>query len=113
MNNGNKMLMLIQRELAATLVGGFLLSVHAYLPDLVITLPAVLILIARSTSKSLKTAAFMLALPPLHFVFFLGFPLTIAVPAVSLLVLALMAREALHAPAGLRDVAATAADTTA
>ena len=95
--------------LAAMLIGGFLLSIHAYLPDLVITLPAVLILIARSQSKALKTVAFTLALPPLHLLFFAGSPYTAVILVVSLTVLALMTHEALRAPAQADSLASAPA----
>ena len=84
--------------LAAILIGGFTLSVHAYLPDLVVTLPAVLILITRSQSKAVKTVVFALALPPIHLSFFTGFPITTAVLAVLLTTIALMTREVLRDP---------------
>lgn len=101
--------------LAAVLIGGFTLSVHAYLPDLVVTLPAVLILIARSQSKAVKVVAFTLALPPIHLLFFVGFPLTITVLAVSLTAIALMTREVLRGPIEADSIVAVpaTADSTA
>ncbi len=95
--------------LAAILIGGFTLSIHAYLPDLVVTLPAVLILIVRSQSKSVKIVVFALALPPIHLLFFVGFPITITILAVSLATIALMTREALRDPVEADPIVATPA----
>ncbi len=83
--------------LAATLIGGYVLSIHSYLPDLAITLPAVLILITLSKRKSVRTVAFILAMPPLHMLFFLGYPASAGVITLFLTLISLMLREALQA----------------
>ena len=83
--------------LAATLIGGFVLSIHSYLPDLAVTLPAVLILTTVSARKDLRTAAFILAVPPVHLLFVAGYPSTAGIVALLLVVIGLMLREALQA----------------
>jgi len=98
--------------LAATLIGSYVLSIHAYLPDLAITLPAVLIVIAVSTAKSLRTLAFLLAVPPLHLLYFVGYPASAGIVAVLLAVIGLMLREALQADAVKEDVAGALLDAS-
>jgi len=69
----------------------------------------VLILIVRSQSKSVKIVVFALALPPIHLLFFVGFPITITILAVSLATIALMTREALRDPVEADPIVATPA----
>ena len=89
--------MSFEYALAATLIGGFVLSIHSYVQDLAVTLPAVMILTSVSARKGLRTAAFLLAVPPLHLLVFLGYPATAGIVALLLIVIAWMLREALQA----------------
>lgn len=104
--------MSFEYALAATLIGGYVLSIHSYLPDLAITLPAVLIVISVSTAKSLRTLTFLLAVPPLHLLFFAGYPASAGVVAVLLAVIGLMLREALQTDAVKADVAGAVLDAS-
>ena len=71
---------------AIMLTSGFLLSIHAYLPDLLITLPAALALTTVSSRRLVKAMAFLLLAPPVHLMVMAGFP-TATVVALALLVL--------------------------
>lgn len=98
--------------LAATLIGGYVLSIHSYLPDFAITLPAVAILITISTRKSLRTLAFLLAVPPVHLLFFAGYPASAGVVTVLLAVIGLMLREALEADSVQEEATDTLPDAS-
>jgi hypothetical protein len=81
-------------SLAAVLIGGFLLSMHAYLPDLVITLPAGLSLIALSTKRSVRLLAFVLLATPIHIAMLFGYPASLAGAGILLLLVYAMTYEA-------------------
>ena len=83
------------------LAGGFLVSMHAYLPDLVITLPAALALTAISNRRMVKAAAFLLLAPPVHLAVLMGFPASACVPAAMIVLTYAAAHEAWRSqPAG-------------
>jgi len=85
--------------LAATLAGGLLMGVHAYLPDLSLLLPAGLAVIALSRARLARWAAFALLSPPVHLTVVQGFPYSAIVVVVVLLLIYALAAEALaHAP---------------
>ena len=80
------------------LAGGFLLSIHAYLPDLVITLPAALTLTAISNQKLVKAAAFLLLALPTHLAILAGFPVSAVVTAALLVLIGAAGIEAWRSP---------------
>jgi hypothetical protein len=85
--------------LAATLAGGVLIGVHAYLPDLSMLLPAGLAVIALARTKLARVAAFALLSPPVHLSVAQGFPYSALVVGLSLLLVYALAAEAwAHAP---------------
>lgn len=76
------------------LAGGFLLSIHAYLPDLVITLPAALTLTAISNRRLVKVSALLLLALPTHLAVLAGFPASVLVPAALVVLISAAAVEA-------------------
>ena len=76
------------------LAGGFLCSIHAYLPDLVITLPAAMTLTAISNRRLVKAAAFLLLAPPMHLAVLAGFPASACVAAAMIVLTCAAAHEA-------------------
>ncbi len=80
------------------LAAGFLLSIHAYLPDLVITLPAALTLTAISNRRLVKASAFLLLALPMHLAVLVGFPASTLVTAALMGLIGAAAVEAWRPP---------------
>ncbi|HEY7616504.1 MAG TPA: hypothetical protein VH744_06850, partial [Terriglobales bacterium] len=85
--------------LAATMAGGLLLGVHAYLPDLSLLLPAGLAVLAAARSRLARLAAVALLSPPVHLSVVQGFPYSAIAVGLALVLVVTLAVEALaHAP---------------
>jgi Glycosyltransferase family 87 len=90
----------VRLALAATLAGGLLIGVHAYLPDLSLLLPAGLAVIAQARTRLARWTAFALLSPPVQLTVVQGFPYSAIVVGLVLLLVYAMAAEA-NAQAGL------------
>ncbi len=84
----------LRLALAATLAGGLLIGVHAYLPDLSLLLPAGLAAIAQARTRLARWTAFALLSPPVQLAVVQGFPYTALVVALILLLVYALAAEA-------------------
>jgi len=82
--------------LAYALIGGLLLSHHAYMLDMAVLLPACLILSEDSQRRLVRAAAMLLLLPPVHVAVEIGRPSS---SVVVLLMLALVCLAMLEAQA--------------
>jgi hypothetical protein len=85
----------LRLAMAATLAGGLLMGVHAYLPDLSLLLPACLAAIALARTRLSRVVAFALLSPPVHLTVVRGFPYSAVVVALVLLLVHALAFEAL------------------
>ena len=82
-------------SLAFTLACGLLLSYHAYVPDMVLLLPAGLTIVFASKLRVVRVLATVLLLPPAAFAVILGSPTSAVTVSGVVLLLALMTYEAL------------------
>ncbi len=83
--------------LAASLVGGLLLSQHSYLLDTAVVLPAALTVMTLSSSKALKVVALLLLVPPTAFLIGVAYPYSAIITGVMFLWLIGIATEAVSA----------------
>lgn len=85
----------LRLAIAATLAGGLLMGVHAYLPDLALLLPVCLAVLALARTRLSRMVAFALLSPPVHLTVVQGFPYSAIVVALVLLLVYALAAEAL------------------
>ena len=71
----------VELALAFALVGGLLISLHAYVQDCVILLLVFVVLCSKPVSRAEKAMAALAVLPPVYLLLLLGKPYSLAAPA--------------------------------